>query len=124
MCKEKAKGEYIFTTTDPLGRMVALKQTTWNMHVIDGDHYRPEFIGQEETIKGIIEDPKFIVKDPIENRERYYDIVHLTSNNKIKPVMVVVDHSTDIGDVCTIFSISRMRETGERGIIYVRPKRK
>jgi hypothetical protein len=123
MCDKGQSGEYIFKTTDPLGRNVTLKSSTWNIHVIEGDNYRPEFVEQEETIKGVIEDPKFIVNDPIENRERYYDIVHLTSVDKIKPVMIAVDHSSDTGDVCTVFAQSRMKETGERGIVYVRPSK-
>lgn len=122
MSDKEKNNEYIFTTTDPLGRFVTLKASTWNSHVIDGDNYRPEFIEQEQQIKDLIEDPKFIVPDPKENRERYYDLVHLTSNDKIKPVMVVVDHSNDTSDVCTIFSMSNMKDTGERGFVYVRPK--
>ncbi|HFJ9435818.1 TPA: hypothetical protein ACGC1O_005168 [Bacillus cereus] len=113
----------VFTTTDPLGRTITLKDSTWNRHVIDGDHQRPELKEQEELVKGVLEDPKFIVKDEMENRERYYDIVHLTSTNKIKPLMIAVDHSSSTGDVCTVFVQSRMRETGERGVIYVRPKK-
>lgn len=114
----------IFAATDPLGRSVILKQTTWNMHIINGDNYRPELEGQEVKIKDVVEDPKFIVEDPIDNRERYYDLVYLTSINQFKPVMVVVDHSHSTGDICTVFVQSRLRnEPGERGIIYERPKR-
>jgi hypothetical protein len=113
----------VFQTTDPLGRSVQLKESTWNMHVIDGDHQRPELIGQEEAIRQVIEDPAFIVKDPNPDRARYYDLVHLTSNNKIRPVMIAVDHSSSTGDICTVFVQSKMRETGERGFEYVRPKK-
>lgn len=97
----------VFSTTDPLGNTVQLKTSTWNMHVLDGDHYRPEFIGQEEVIKRVIEDPQFIIPDVKENRQRYYGLVHLTTNNKIKPVKVVVDHSTSPSDICTVFQCQR-----------------
>lgn len=116
------KSNQIFSTTDPLGRQVVLKSSTWNMHIIDGDNLRPELEGQEENIKTVIEDPKFIIPDPIENRERYIDIIHFTSTDKIKPVMIVVDHSSNTGDVCTVFPQSRMRDTAKEGFIYVRPK--
>jgi hypothetical protein len=111
---------YIFITTDPLGRKITLKSTTWDYHIINR---RPELIGQENVIKSIIEDPKFILPDPEENRERYYDIVHLTSMGKIKPVMVVVEHINETGDICTAMVKSTMKDTTERGIIYERPKR-
>lgn len=113
----------IFTTTDPMGRTVQLKQSTWEMHVIGGDHNRKELIGQEKVVEAIIANPKYIVPDvDNETRERYYDLAYLSSINKIKPVMVVVDYANSTGDVCTIFVQSRMRETGERGIVYERKK--
>jgi len=113
----------IFKTTDPLGRTVQLKQSTWEMHVTGGDHQRKELIGQEKVVEGIIASPAFIVPDvDYDTRERYYDLVYLGSINKFKTVMVVVDHANSTGDVCTVFAQSRMRETGERGIIYERKK--
>lgn len=120
---DKANPEVVFTTTDPLGRMVQLKQTTWDGHIVGGDHNRVELVGQENVIRGIIEDPSYIVPDPSSaSKQRYYDLRHLSTNNKIKPIMVVVDHSTSTGDVCTALVISRMTDTGERGITYVRNK--
>ncbi|MBA4601868.1 hypothetical protein [Thermoactinomyces mirandus] len=115
----------VFTATDPINRTVILKQTTWDMHIIDGDNYRLELKDQEETVKDVVEDPKFIIRDPIDNRERYYDLVYLSSINKIKPLLVVVDHLYSTGDICTIFVQSRLRdEPGEREIIYERPKKR
>jgi hypothetical protein len=113
----------VFTTTDPMGRMVKLKQSTWDMHVVNGDHQRIEFIGQEQLVKDVISDPTFIVPDAeIGTRERYYDLAYFSNTGKLRPVMVVVDHDMDTGDVCTLFTQSRMRETGERGIVYARKK--
>ncbi len=53
------------------------------MHVIDEDHQRPELIGQEEAMQQVIEDPAFIVKDPNPGRIRYYNLIPLSSTNKI-----------------------------------------
>lgn len=113
----------VFSTLDPLGRSVVLKGSTWNIHVIDGDNYRPEFLGEEDTVQAIIEDPKIIVKDPKPNRERYYDLVYLQGIDKIKPMMVVVEHSKQVSDVCTVFLKSTIKDTSEGGIVYVRPRK-
>ena len=112
----------VFVTVDSINRPVELKISTWEIHVIDGDNLRPEFKGQEELIKNIISDPGVIVPDPMENRERYYDLVYNSTSGKIKTVMIVVDHSTVPGDVVTIMSKSTVKESDERGVIYVRSK--
>lgn len=110
---------YKFTATDPLGRVVLLKQNTFDLHII-AEGNRPEFEGQEDKIKRIIENPTIIIKDPMENRERFYDIIQLDTTNKIKPVMVVVDFSTDQGDIVTAMRKSSMSDTDERGVVYAR----
>lgn len=110
---------YKFTATDPLGRVVLLKQNTFDLHII-AEGNRPEFEGQEDKIKRIIENPTIIIKDPMENRERFYDIIQLDTTSKIKPVMVVVDFSTDQGDIVTAMRKSSMSDTDERGVVYAR----
>jgi len=57
----KINTDYIFITEDPLGREVRLKSTTWNYHIVGGDHTREEFIGQEDMVKSVIQDPCFIL---------------------------------------------------------------
>lgn len=112
----------VFSTVDSCNRIVNLKTSTWDMHIINGDNYRPEFIGQEKMIESIIKAPSIILPDPIPKRERYYDLVYNTNTGKIKPVLVVVDHSTIPGDVVTAMTKSTMKDSDERGVIYVRPK--
>lgn len=111
--------EIKFSTTDPMGRIVVMKSSTFDGHII-GDNNRVEFIGQEDKLKRIIENPTIIIKDPKENRERYYDIIQLDSTTKIKPIMVVVEHSTEQSEVVTAIRKSSMTDTNERGVVYAR----
>ncbi len=108
-----------FTATDPLGRIVVLKESTFDIHIV-GEGNRIEFVGQEDKLKRIIERPAIIVNDPMDNRERYYDIISLDTTTGIKPIMVVVDHSTEQGDVVTAVRKSRMSDSNERGVVYER----
>ncbi|OEF99399.1 hypothetical protein BHF71_02100 [Vulcanibacillus modesticaldus] len=120
------ENEYIFTTTDPIGREIRLKSSTFYKHITGGDHERTEFIGEEETIKKVIEDPKYILPDdPFDSsntRERYIDLIDLRSFNTLKVLVVIVDHGTnDYGDIVTIMAKSRLnQESIKGGAVYVR----
>lgn len=119
MSETSSNAPNVFTTTDPLGRVVVMKESTFTFHIL-GDGNRAEFKGQEEKLKKVIENPAIIVKDPMDTRERYYDIISLSTTNKIKPVMIVVDHSTEQGDVVTAMRKSSMTDFTERGVVYER----
>lgn len=125
---DKESTEFIFTTTDPLGRIVTLKSSTWNYHITDGDNNRKEFIGQEETMHDVVVDPAFILPDdpddPENKKERYIDLVMLPEFNSLKALVVIVDHSSsDNGDVVTIIAKQRLNQESTRGgALYVRPK--
>lgn len=110
----------IFKTTDPMGRTVQMKRSTWEQHIVGGDHDRKEFLGQEKLIEQVISDPVLIINDPIEKRERYYDLALLNTIGKIKPIMVIVDHSHETGDVVTSVIKSTLKDTVERGVVYDR----
>ncbi|WP_162105635.1 hypothetical protein [Bacillus subtilis] len=119
--------DYIFSTTDPLGREVKLKSTTWHMHITGGDHQRTQFIGQEEVIKSIIKDPYIILPNNIEDeedtRQKYVELAHLPGFNSLKAVVVVVDHKDETsGDVVTVMPKSSLKSEKTGGAIYVRSK--
>ncbi|PJW17159.1 hypothetical protein CV944_10485 [Geobacillus sp. WSUCF-018B] len=117
---------YAFGCEDPLGREVRLKSTTWNYHIVGGDHTREEFIGQEDMVKSVIQDPCFILPnnpdDQHDTRQKYIDLVQLPKFKSLKALVVIVDHEDEAyGDVVTVIAKSRLnQETG--GAIYVRPK--
>ncbi|KHF27290.1 hypothetical protein LR68_03891 [Anoxybacillus sp. BCO1] len=119
-------GDYIFITKDPFGKEIRLKSTTWNYHIIGGDHTREEFVGQEEMIKGVIQDPCFILPNNPENqndtRQKYIDLVRLPKFQSLKALVVIVDHqNVEYGDVVTVIAKNRLnQEIGSA--IYVRPK--
>jgi hypothetical protein len=119
--------EYIFTTTDPFGKEIRLKSSTWNFHITGGDHERTELFGEEETIKEVISDPKFILRNDPENpddtRQKYIDLVDLNAFDSLKGLVVVVDHQNpEYGDIVTIMPKSRINESTKGGTIYVRGK--
>jgi len=124
--KNTNSGDYIFSTTDPFGKKVRLKSTTWQYHITGGDHTGKEFINQEDVIRDVISDPGIILPnnpdDENDTRQKYIDIVQLPEFKSLKALVVVVDHENDTyGDVVTVMAKARLnQETG--GAIYVRPK--
>lgn len=118
-------GEYIFSTTDPLGRTVRLKLTTWNYHITSGDHSRTEFNGEEELIRSVIEDPGFILNNNPDDenctRQKYIDLVDLKAFTSLKNLVIVVDHEHEIGDIVTIIAKSKVnQESTKGGVFYAR----
>ncbi|HHW07479.1 MAG TPA: hypothetical protein GXX34_08150 [Clostridia bacterium] len=122
------KPEIIFSTTDPLGRTVQLKATTWYNHITGGHHKRIELVGQENTVKEVIEDPAFILpnnpEDVSDTRQKYVDLVTLPHLKRLTYLVVVVDYNTTdgSGDVVTVIPKKKIQESVEGGIIYVRAK--
>nr|WP_231428482.1 hypothetical protein [Bacillus sp. (in: firmicutes)] len=124
--------EYKFVTTDPLGKEVRLKSSTWDNHITGGDHpERSELLNQEEVIKSVIEDPKFIFHDHTtpqgHERYKYFDVVELSTTSKLKFLRVVVEFDKDhtsTGHVVTTIAQSRISQSTEGGAYYVRPKRR
>lgn len=105
----------VFLTADPLNRSVYLKEETLKNHIVGGDNQRPEVT--PEIIKSTIENPAYIINDPIKDRERYYSLDYSPYLGKLKSFQVIVEHSKDSGDVVTaMYKTSIGSETGE--IIY------
>jgi hypothetical protein len=119
--KDDQKREYIFNTTDPLGREVKLKTTTWHYHVLE-ENERHELSGQEEEVEKVIQNPYFILPDKtFETRQNYIDVVNLDTSDKLKSLFVSVDYNnSDYGDIVTVIAKSSVRESTERGVIYER----
>lgn len=121
-------GEYIFSTTDPFGKEVRLKSSTWYGHIISGDHDRLALEGEIDTIKNVINNPYYILSnnphDPNDTRQKYLDIVQLQNYTALKNLLVVVDHqNSNFGDIVTIIPKNTLKqESTEGGPIYVRGK--
>ncbi|MEK7014707.1 hypothetical protein [Bacillus sp. FSL R9-9410] len=121
--------DYKFSTRDPLGKKVHLKASTWDNHITGGDHpERVELLNQEEVVKEVIEDPKYIYPDQItpdgKERYRFIDVVELSTTNKLKYLRVIVEYDKDdVGHVVTTIAQSRVSQSTEGGAYYVRPKR-
>lgn len=117
----------IFSTNDPLGRSVILKQGTWQYKILIGHPEVKEYLWE---IKSLIENPYYIVKDLIEiekgvkephaTREEYFDFIPNKSTGFVV-LKTVVDHSTNPSEIVTALISSKTRGlTTEGGIIYVR----
>lgn len=125
MSNKDEKGEHIIITPDPFGREIRFKDATWNYHVVGGDHARTEFIGQEKVVERVLSDPGIIIRDEEhETREKYLDLVHLTTMTRFKVVVIVVDHKNpEFGDVVSMWPEKTIKQSSEGGIIYVRGQR-
>ncbi|WP_242280678.1 hypothetical protein [Bacillus cereus group sp. BfR-BA-01347] len=126
-----SSSDYKFSTTDPLGKEIRLKSSTWENHITGGDHpERIELLDQEVVVKDVIEDPKYIYHDHTtpegHERYRYVDLVELSTTNKLKYLRVIVEYdkdNTNVGHVVTTIAQSRVSQSTEGGAYYVRPKR-
>ncbi|MHA4132294.1 hypothetical protein [Bacillus cereus] len=123
--------DYKFVTTDPLGKEVRLKSSTWDNHITGGDHpERTELLNQERIIQEVVEDPKYIFHDHTtpqgHQRYRYMDMVELSTTSKLKVLRVIVEfdkENENVGHVVTTIAQSRVSQSTEGGTHYVRSKK-
>jgi hypothetical protein len=123
------KNNFIFVTTDPLGRRVSLKADTWVNHIKEK---HGEDISIPELIKSNIEQPRYIIQnvkpeydgsdvlivDP--NRQDYYDLIPGDERFYIlKTIVEFSNENENVGTIVTTYLLRRANEiktTG--GIVY------
>lgn len=113
------KEKILFSTTDPIGRNIVLKESTWNAHIANR-HSEKEI----EEIKRNIESPNIIIENnrsttSEKKREVYLKLT--TINNTVINLKTVVEFDDDNrnGEVVTNYLLRKLKETvPEGGIIY------
>lgn len=109
-----------FVTSDPLGRNIILKTSTWEEHIKDN---HPE--KGISMIKNNLENPRYILKNSNgeefedSNREVYWDLT--VSNSKLYAIKTVVDYKyeNNYGEVVTNYILRKYNvNIEEGGIIY------
>lgn len=120
----------MFTVTDPLGKKVTLKASTWERH-ITVEH--PEMLLYFEELKNLIRDPYYIIPDLIEDpnrpgqkvahetKQEYFDVIPGKHSSRFTYIRAIVDHSTNPGEIVTAL-VSSKGPIGTGGVLYVRPK--
>lgn len=109
-----------WSTYDIFNRPIHLKQSTFNDHIMD-ENQRREFLGEENTLKSIIESPRFICQDKeYSTREHYIDMCDLPELSGVYGVTIIVDHQYSPGDVVTAFAFKNIKKqiNSTGGIIY------
>lgn len=121
------KEKYIFVTTDPLGRQVALKADTWSEHIIKR---HGEDLITHETIKKNVENPLYITQNVkpkydgskeliIDSRRQdYWDLI--PGNRHFYLIKTIVEfEGEDKGTVVTTYLLRNLKEMRTRGgIVY------
>ena len=102
------KIEYIIETVDPLNQFVYLTAERFDDHIFP-EH--PNLVGEEDTIKAIVEDPEVIVPDKdFDSTQNYYGrhgkIIISSSNKYLK---VVVDRELG-GQIVTAYTTNCISE--------------
>lgn len=107
--------EFIFEETDPLGRKVVLKSTTWDEHIKDR---HPE--KGVDDIKLNISNPQIIIKDN-EHTDREVYLRYVINNNKLytNKTVVAFEEKSENGEVVTNYTLRKINQTvTEGGVIY------
>lgn len=107
--------EYIFSTTDPLGRDIILKQSTWDYHM--KDRHGEDGI---QNIKINLEMPAYITKNISEttsehNRNCYFRLINLNDKFYFQKTVVEFKEGSS-GEVVTSHILRKSEKGG--GIIY------
>lgn len=108
--------------TDPQGRTVILKQSTYEKHII-ADHEQKDASFRrkiEFQVRKTITNPQLIVAK--KQRHEYHKIARIPyeeDKEKLKHINVIVDADRDPNEVVTFIASSSVRGTLETGsIIY------
>lgn len=116
----KLEEEIKFDTTDPLGRRVILKTSTWENHIKDR---HPE--KGPDKIKQSIENPRYIIKnnngEEFQDSEREIFLDITITNKKLYYLKTVVEYKNDndYGEVVTNYILKKYNvEIEDGGIIY------
>ena len=96
--------EYRWVVSGPLGP-VALKQSTFDMHITDtterSDAEISNLVLVIDAAKGIVQIPRFIYYDEDGIRHRYVDLISFPELNHLQGLVVVVDPDRDPHEVVT-----------------------
>jgi len=109
----------VWEAQSPLGQAVTLKQHTLYTHIIQ-DRKRTEFIGEENTLKDVVEHPRYVIpdKDYKDTRHVYCDLRYISALDSIYWVQVVVDHSIQPNDVATAIACRTIPRLETENIYY------
>ncbi|MGL4665961.1 MAG: hypothetical protein ACRCWA_13180, partial [Clostridium butyricum] len=111
--------KHIFSTTDPLGRRVLLKQSTWDEHIKD----RHDETGID-IIKKNIENPNCIIendKTQLEDAKRqcYYSFNTAGTKLYINKTVVEFKNNNVSGEVVTNYILRKLNDSIiEGGVVY------
>ena len=107
--------QYVFVTTDHLGRKVVLEKKTFYGHIVPG---HPEMAGNELAIQESVEKPLFV----IESKQNSNVFLYVTQSQKSTYpnlyIKTVVDHSTNVGFVKTSFFQKNLQPGKEGKVIF------
>ncbi len=115
-----------FNVTDPKGRSVLLKKSTWE-YKIQAEH--PEV--SIDVLERLVRNPYYILRDLTQSeeahptREEYVDLIPSPIETSLVIIRAIIDHATVPGEVVTVFISSKTKGLSTQGgIIYVRPESK
>lgn len=116
---EETSSDLVWTAQSPLGQSVNFKQSTFQKHIIE-EKKRKEFVGEENTLKDVVEHPRFIVpdKDYTDTRHVYGDVRYIAALDGYYWVQVIVDYSTQPSDVATAIACRKIPTLETGNIIY------
>lgn len=130
------------SVTDPLGREIIIKNKTWTNKILNhGDinkekrfgNSHPEMEGLWNEVVNSLQSPLFILRDtkmigcdedgnelwePSENREQYIGVYFSETDNKLKSIKSIVEHTTKGGELVTTHKFGPHRISKEAGVIY------
>lgn len=109
----------IFSTTDPLGRRVLLKQSTWDDHIKDR-HDETGTINIKQNIENpscIIENDKTLLEDA--KRQCYFSFDTTGGRLHINKTVVEFKENSEKGEVVTNYILRKVNENIiEGGVVY------
>jgi len=106
----------VWITKDYESIEAQFKEHTFYIHVL-GEKQRLEFIGEENTLKRIVEQPRFVLHDKDKpDRIVCVDLCYLPKLNGIYWVGVYIEKDRRPRDVATVIATRKIPKTG--GIIY------
>ena len=110
--------------TDPLGNEVVLYELTFVKHV-RADHATKDAENRaaiEEQVKYTIKSPRFIIKDKIDGRIKYLDLVDVPEINikRYRTLAIIVDTNINPNKIITWFARRAINEDAEESIYDAR----